>query len=432
MKKIIIFIIFSSYLISAPLNKTSSYQIALSYYKKHNFQDAYNIFHKIYLQNLSNINFNFYFGKSAYETGHYEMALAAFERVQMQDSSSIRNELEMARTYFMLKMYEDAENIYREILVNPNLPENIRTKIELSLSKVSKVQKKSFTYARVMMDVLYDSNVNYGSIDDYQYGGGILNKIKPKSDTAIQMYGDVTNIYDIGDKNGYAIKNSLSLYLKDYSTENNYNIAYIGYFPSLIYKTSKYVTEMELGIDDMSIGGTNYLYTLSIKPKLKYNHTYTLSSIIYFKYQDKNFIQDAQKNLDSSRYELSYGLQKILNPHSYIKGALLGINEAKIRGNNIYVNFDEYVLNIIYANQFSSKYSFDLFAQTRVRSYRDYSNGFESKRKDVGTLSSAGFTVKLLPTLRANIKASYEYVNSNQDRFTYKKFKATTGIIKTF
>jgi len=213
----------------------NSYDNGMEYYKNSDFNNSYKEFKKIYLDKLSDIKFNFYFGRSAYETGHYEIALAAFERVEILDGSNLRNKLEIARTYYMLKMYEDSQNAFEEVLKNPNIPENIKRNIELSLSRVSKVQKKSFTYAQVMLDMLYDSNVNYGSIDDYYYGGVKYGKTDELSDMAIQAYAGISNIYDIGSKSGFAIKNTVSVFSKNYLEEDDYSLQHLSYMPYHLY-----------------------------------------------------------------------------------------------------------------------------------------------------------------------------------------------------
>ena len=417
------------YLMAQDANKLSEYDQGIAYYQENDFQKSYAIFSKIYLENLSDINFNFYFGRSAYETGHYGMALAAFERVEMQDGANLRNKLEMARTYYMLKMFEDSENAFREVLANPNIPENIRTNIELALSRVSKVQQTSFTYARAMMGVLYDSNVNYGSIGDYKYGGSDLAKIDERADIALEAYANAVNIYDIGDKNGFAIKNSLNFYLKEYLKEKDFNTMYLAYTPSLLYKETKYTAELALQIDTLLLNHKRYFQTLALIPTLHYNHSTTLNSLVALKYQMKKF---TQTSLDANRYEISYGLQEILSPRSYVQGNIYFINESKLGGDDIYVDFTEYKTNISYANQFFPDYGADFFAQLRYRGYSDYSKGFNSTRKDIGGLLNANFTMTLLPTLQANLRTSYEYVNSNQGRFTYAKYTIFAGITKTF
>ena len=430
MKIILLFIlVFPLYLSSNEIKVTSDYENGLTYYQNNEFEQSYNIFLKIYLEHLSDVEFNFSFGRSAYETGHYEMAIAAFERVEMQDSSNLRNRLEMARTYFMLKMYEDSQNAFKDVLASQDIPKNIRTNIELSLSRVSKVQQKSFTYTQLMMGVLYDSNVNYGSIADYEYGGGTLGKIPEKSDIALEAYANISNIYDIGSKNGFAIKNSLDLYVKEYLSENDYSILYLNYSPSILYKETKYTTELAVNFDILAMGRTKYLTSIALKPTLQYNHTTTLNSIIYFKYQMKDFVDDS---LDASRYELTYALQNILSPRSYIQGNIFLINETKKDGTNIYVDFNEYKLSTSYVKQFAQIYSLDLYAQARLRDYKDFSVGFNSIREDIAGLVNINFSAILIPTLNASTKLSYEYVQSNQDRFSYQKYTAFIGLVKTF
>jgi len=430
----LILLFFPMYIFSAEISSTKdyNYENGLEYYKSNDFTSSYEIFAKIYLEHLSDIKFNFYYGRSAYETGHYENALAAFERVEMQDDSNIRNKLEMARTYFMLKMYEDSEIAFKEVLENPNIPENIRRNIELSLSRVSKVQQKSFTYAMIMADVLYDSNINYGSLGSYNYGGTIFPAIDKISDSALQTYANVINIYDIGTKGGFAIKNSFSFYLKDYSDYNDYNILYFAYSPSLIYQETKYVAELALIVDTMELGKKKFLSTISVMPKLEYNHTPTVKSLMHFKYQRKEFDREAQREFDADRLEISYGLQDILTPRSYIQGNILAINENSIHGDTNYVNFDEFKINATYANQLTSIVGLNLFAQVRDRKYENYVSGFGNKRKDIGGLGSIDLTVKIIKNLRFKMKYSYEYVDSNQNRFTYQKYTASAGIVATF
>jgi len=431
---LIALLLFPIYLLSADEDtlKSNSYEKGLKYYKSDDFKNSYDIFSKIYLDRLSDVKFNFYYGRSAYETGHYANALAAFERVEMQDGSNLRNKLEMARTYFMLKMYEDSEIAFKEVLNNPNIPANIRRNIELSLSRVSKVQQKSFTYAMLMADVLYDSNINYGSLGSYNYGGGRLNAVDTISDSALQVYANVVNIYDIGYKGGYAIKNSFSFYLKDYSDYNDYNILYLAYSPSLIYQETKYIAELGLTVDTMELGKKKYLSSISVIPRFEYHHTPTLRSIMHFRYQRKEFDREAQREFDADRLELSYGLQDILTPRSYIQGNILAINENSIHGDTNYINFDEFKINATYANQFTSKVGINIFAQLRDRNYDNYISAFGSKREDVGGLGSADVTVKIIKNLRFKMKYSYEYVDSNQDRFTYQKYTVSAGIVATF
>ena len=133
MKTFFLFLLLPMFLFANTANIDSNYKEALTAYKANDFRTSYTLLKKIYL-----------------------------------------NKLEMARTYFMLKMYEDSQNLYSDVLSNPNIPSNIRRNIELSLSRVSKVQKKSFTYATIKAEILYDSNINYGNIGSLSFDETLL------------------------------------------------------------------------------------------------------------------------------------------------------------------------------------------------------------------------------------------------------------------
>lgn len=409
------------------------YTQAADAYKAKDFQTSYTLFSKLYMTHLRDVDLNFKFGISAYEIGNYEMALAAFERVEMLQPSNLRNKLEKARTFFMLKMYEDAELTFKEVLSNPLLPQNVRKNIELYLSRVIKEQKKSFTYVTFNLNTLYDSNVNSAPIDDtYNIGITEYATAEEKSDGALETSISVVNIYDIGKANGFALKNRASIYLKRHFEEDEYDINYFSYMPSLLYKYTKYTFEMALGADAMTLGDKSYLQTLSLMPRFEYEHTKTLRSIVHFKYQVKDFQQSAQKDLDANHYELSYGLQSILSPRSYIQANITGVQEKKKHGTRVDVNYDEYKLDVVYANQFTPLYGAELYAQIRERKYDDYSTLFNSTRDDLSKSIGVGMSVKVFESLLLRLNARYDKVDSNQNVFSYEKQTLSAGVVKTF
>ncbi len=433
MKKVFVLIILLLPLHILAMDIEATHAQAVDAYKAKEYQKAYELFSKLYMTKLSDANLNFSLGVSAYETGHYENALAAFERVEMLDSTNLRNKLEKARTYFMLKMYEDAELSFKEVLANPMIPENVRKNIELYLSKVTKVQEKSFTYLTVALDMLYDSNINSGPMDDsYTIANTQYATPEKKSDSALQVLADIVNIYDIGDANGFAIKNRATAYLNTYQKESAYDTKYFVYMPSLLYKYTKYTAELALGADTMTLANKNYLQTLSLMPRVEYEHTNTLRSSAYLKYQTKKFQQSAQSDLDAKHYELSYGLQNILSPRSYVQVNATGIQEKKEHGTRIDVDYKEYKLDAIYANQFTPTYGGELYAQIRQRKYDDYSTLFDATREDTSKSIGASVSAKVMETLRIKLKTNYDRVDSNQNVFSYEKYTVSAGVVQSF
>jgi len=430
LKKIILLMgIFATVVLCA--DTVQQYQSAIKYYKNKDYESSYKILSKIYLSNLSDPKLNFYLGCSAYETGRYEIALAAFERVEMLDEGNLRNRLEMAKTFYMLKMYEESQMAFEEVLANPNIPKNVRTNIELYLSKVKGVQKDSFTYATINLDWIYDSNVNYGQLHD-KIGGGLV--ATPEiSDNALQAYGDVTNVYDIGQKSGFFIKNRFIGLLKDYQHEDGYDIGYIAYTPSLVYKSSRDLGELVFGADILSIGKKDYLHTYSAMTRYEYAHNMTLKSMLHLKYLQKDFKRSWAYDLDANHYEIAYGLQKILSPRSYVQGEINGCGERKKHGNRTDVDYDEYKFNLNYANQITSRIGLEIFAQYRKRNYKENAKVvYSTKRVDDGGVLAANLNFRIIQRLLFHIKGYYTRVESNQNQFSYQKHTIAVGLNKTF
>ena len=167
---LVIILLLPTYLFGSQISKSQDlkreYSLAVDLYKSKNYQKSYEILSKLYLTKLSDAKINFYLGRCAYETGHYQVAIAAFERVDMLNPKNLRNKLEKGRTYYILEMYEEAEIAFKSVLDTPNLPENVKVNIEMFLAKVSKAQQKSFTHATISIDFLFDSNPSYASIND--------------------------------------------------------------------------------------------------------------------------------------------------------------------------------------------------------------------------------------------------------------------------
>ena len=433
MKKLFFFIIFT---LSVLANETDNTKLqnGLDAYKQKDFQKSYEIFSKLYLSYLANEDINFYLGRSAYETGHYEIALAAFERVSMLDPGNLRNKLEMARTYFMLKMYPDAQNLFEEVLKNNAIPKNVKTNIEFYLAKIKGVQKRSFTYANFSLDWVYDSNVNFASLDsNYNVGGVTLPTQDEKVDRAIQFYGDITNIYDFGKTGGFALKNRLNVYLKDYLNLDEYNIHYIGYKPSLLYKERRYLAELILGGDILALGGESYLKTLSVASRLEYNHSNILKSIFFIKYQSKFFSQDTKSSYDAHHYELGYSFVDILSPSSYFQTDIKGIIEHKKRSStNPNVNYKEARLSLNYAKQFNAIYGMNLYAQVRKRAYDDRSSLFDSIRDDVGGVCAINLNAKVTKSIQLHMRGTYERTHSNQAIYSFQKHTVVLGVENSF
>jgi hypothetical protein len=415
-------------------NLTVQKESAMQMYLSKDYDGAYQIFSDIYLDALNDETVSFYMGLCAYETGHYEMALASFERVEMLNPANMRNQLEIARTQYMLHMYEDARLGFQRVLNNPALPDNVRVNIELFMARIDNQLQKSFFYGTVKAGVIYDSNVNYGSYNDTYtlMDYGLFNGIQPKSDHAYDAQVNFVHLYDIGQKNGYVVRNNLSLFNREYDTMEAYDITYLSYNPALIYQDLKNTYELNFMFDHMDLHHESYLNSYSVMPSLTHKLDQTTNLIGYIKYNQRYFLKSLDDARNADNYEVSLAYQKLWSS-SYLMFEGSGERERKLKDNSrVDVDFNRYRFNAEYANQFYPTYSAKFEAELSRRSYCEYSSLFQNRRADTGYKAGLTMTKKITPTLYAEGKVAYERTNSNESVYAYDKQTYNLMLTKSF
>ena len=107
------------------------------------------------------IEFDFYFGLAAIESGHAERAVFALERVLMQQPDNQRARLELARAQFMLGDDLAARTNFQAVLADAP-PPNVRKHIQLFLDKIDErlSRAQSHVSGHAQLTLGSDSNIN--------------------------------------------------------------------------------------------------------------------------------------------------------------------------------------------------------------------------------------------------------------------------------
>lgn len=105
-----------------------------------------------------NLELNFYLGRAAFETGNYEMAIMAFERILIARPDENRVKLEMARAFHMLQSNDMARHYCREVLES-NPPESVKKNIMKFLAAINKKEQKHFLSGSLSVGTDWNSNV---------------------------------------------------------------------------------------------------------------------------------------------------------------------------------------------------------------------------------------------------------------------------------
>jgi hypothetical protein len=411
-----------------------SYQEAKKLYASKSFSESYAILSSLYLNALDNPELNFYLGKSAFESGEFPMALAAFERVSMLDPNNIRNALELARTQYHVGLYSESEEGFRNILQNPALPENVRLNVEYYLSAIAKKEERSFFFTTVRAGFLYDSNVNFGSANDtYTLPGfGTFTSSVPRSDTAHEEILGFTHLYDFGAQGGAMVRNQVSIYNRSYVDEHDYNIVVLSYNPALVYNDQQSSYELIGGIDRLRLSGENYYTAYSLQPKWIYSYKPSMRQILALKLSRKNYSQSINSELNNRSTEVNGGLEYYLSPSSSLRGDLTASRQIKNYGDRIDVNYNEIGTNILYTNQLIPATIVQANVNLKKRSYDDYSNLFQSYRTDKTLFGSLNLIQRLSDTISLELMGNYNRTLSTLSVYSFDKYTLSMSLSARF
>jgi tetratricopeptide (TPR) repeat protein len=403
-------------------------------YNEKRYEEAYQILSSLYQLGLDDDKLNFTLGRSAYESGRYEIALAAYERVEMLEPENSRNALELARTQYALQMYEDAHTGFMKVLSSPNLPENVRRNIEIFTAQIEDRLKKSFFYGTFKLSGVYDSNVNFGSSNDQftlpQFG--TFSSVKPKSDYMYDAALEFRHLYDIGEKNGLVVRNQLSVFKRIYDTFEEYDTTYLSYNPALLYQDLKTLYEFNFMFDRMWLHQENYLNVLTMMPTMTHTLDMTTRLIGSFKYSRLNYLRAGDNERDANVWEFGGGYQKLW-PSSY--GMVRGFVERQredTKNRRIDVDYNRYRLIAEYAHQPIPSWNIKYDGEVFRRKYEDFNNLFQNVRRDEGYRLGMTVSKKFTPTLYLEGRLSQEQIWSNQAVYGYEKRTCSINLNQTF
>ncbi|MEA3383752.1 MAG: outer membrane beta-barrel protein [Campylobacterota bacterium] len=135
------------------------YQDAKKLFNNKEYQKAIKILLELLNETPSNTAVNFYLGRSYYMIHDYEKASASYERITIADESHLRGRLELAQTYLMLGLKDDAIDSFNLVLKN-DIPETVRKNINNKIKNINSQKQKYSFNGFVNLGITYDNNVN--------------------------------------------------------------------------------------------------------------------------------------------------------------------------------------------------------------------------------------------------------------------------------
>lgn len=129
--------------------------------KRQQYPQAYELANRMLADNEGLPRFDFQYGMAAIESGHYDEALFAFERLVLGFPNQPRYRLELARTHFYLRNLVRAEVEFNNVL-KQNPPEPVKKNVLLFMDRIADLKRSVESKFMMVVDVGggYDSNIN--------------------------------------------------------------------------------------------------------------------------------------------------------------------------------------------------------------------------------------------------------------------------------
>ncbi|WP_457597364.1 tetratricopeptide repeat protein [Hydrogenimonas sp.] len=397
---------------------------------------AYRFLSKRWIDFLEYPEIQYLYGRAAFETGHYEEALEAYERVLILRPRDLLAELETGRTYFAMESFPAARKIFYRLLERPDLPYSTYKKIQSYLDVMANYEKRTFFHATLAAAVGYDSNLyNRARYDRFflpAYQIQVDNTVRNVSDTYHQETADATYLHDFGEMGGFAFRLEGSLYLQTMTRYSDSNIFYLNAAPALLYTHGPWLYDFTVGFDRMLYGSDPYLHTLYLKPSFRYapdkRGYYRLYGVLQRKWADG----ELYRGRDANYGMLTFELYREVTDSLWLKPSLSVMRERKIDSFLTDVDHDALMVRLEGEWRFLPRYSLGVEARYKGLRYRETDAFFLSRRKD--TYLEGDLILARQFEKRWRLEATFGYIDnrSNIQFYRYDKYFATLGVVKEF
>lgn len=417
MRKSLLFIFSVSSLFSLSLNE-EIYQ-GLHYYNTHQYEKAYKFFNRLFQSNLDNERINFYLGITALKLKKYDKAVEAFERVLIKNPNNLRARVEYARALFYLKNYDESRREFLKVLRNESVPIEVKKNIEKFLTLIDKLDKRVFYNAFLSVGIKHDNNIDNDvgagtPIQDTIFDTNLSRGNSKKGDFINEDLAVLNQRYDIGERGGWKMNNSLVAFAQNYFKYSDNNVLYFSVGSELSTKKDDYLYKNRFFFNKILLDNSSYLNSYGVtfslyKPvdKFLFNPAVTLKR--------KDFEND---NLDSINKAFSLSAVQKLQNMDVLKYRVAYIDEnAKVDAENSYrkssfkIDYEKRVKKI----KFNVGYHFF------VKDYKEKSSVFLRKRKDRQSHLKGNVLYDIKKNLKAKFGVEYIKNSSTRDANDYSK-----------
>lgn len=410
----------------------AEFAAAKALYEKKDYKKAYDKFYTIFLNNLRDPNVNFYLGQSAFMMKHYDEAITAYERILFVDDKATRVKLELARSHMGNGSFEQAKEIFEEVLKEKKLPKNVKLNVERYLQAIEDKDIKNTLSGILIVGFGYDDNVealSTGYVSEVSDGLISTNSLI-ESWTHQEMVA-LNHVYKYSDT--VVFKNDAMFFMKNFTSFTQRNIQFLQYNPSIsVMHSPKLSIDYGLLYSRVWLDTASLVTNYAIYPKLRYMISKSVLLGASLRFQQKFNDDSANRDRDAKYWEVAVNAQTIHTDKFSTFAELKLSSERKIRGVLTDVDYD--LLNITIAGIYKATkdLSFSLKGKAFRKPYLENYLPGKAARNDDEYQAYVGATYTI--SKKYVLQAEYVYTDhqSNYNDFEFKKNTYTLNFISLF
>jgi tetratricopeptide (TPR) repeat protein len=399
------------------------------------YQKGYALAQKILPHWEGDSTFDFLYGVHAIETGHYDEATFAFERLTLLNPKTLRYRLELARALYFNNNLDTAQTEF-EIALAANPPENVKTNIKGFLNRIQK-SKETFTHNWAVsagINLGFDSNINSGTEEDSveipNIGFVSLQKEAQSQSSAFNQF-NTQGIYSFSHKKHHSLDASFNTTHKRNSEVSTYDLDVINLSASYSWQPIRNI-RLQGGLTntDVKLDGQAYQNQSAVNAMALYTRKNGFSFGVNLNMGNRSAETNTAPNADISLYSLS-----MIWPSSNVKSTNLSVYTGNDDVNNVdLAHFGKQATGV----NFGTKV---LITQSIVRSmmisvnsteYQAADPNFQKIRKDTAVMGTWGYAWNLSKYISVSSNIVVSHNASNLDLFTSYRAIINTGLSVNF
>ena len=229
---------------------------------------------KLRAMNEGEPRFDYLYGLSALQTGHYNEAVFALERVTATEPSVIRPRLELARAYLKLNNNKAATREFKRVLsLNPPLAVRQNVNAYISQLHTDKWEvRKAVINSLLTLSLDFDDNINFG-FDNDEIVLPVFGNIRLDRGSIQQESGFAEARYQLNyrkaDSHRFNRFASAALTHRDYFDNGNFNLSDLDIRTGFTFNKHNYQYQVVLRDRPVLLGGSYYTNTVGLDLALR-------------------------------------------------------------------------------------------------------------------------------------------------------------------